>query len=116
MLGDGFGVVGVAFLSPFGFEVIEHNTDRDHFEKSVDGFALPELELAQQATVVGAQLQVGFLDEIVHQMLRGVRRVPTRGSAYDLGDERLKSANEFRPCGFVTGTDARFDQVFRREC
>ena len=116
VLGDGFGVIGVAFLSAFGFEVIEPYAGRDHFEKSVDGFALPELELPQQAAVVGAQFQIGFLDEIVHQMLRGVRSVPTRGSPHYLGDERLKSANEFRPCGFVTGTDACFDQVFRREC
>ncbi len=114
VLRECLGLTGVPFLSAFGFEVIENHTGSDNFEKSINGIALSRLEVPQQSAVVGTHLKVGFLDEVVYEMLSGVRRVASRSSPHYLSDQRLKSANEFCPCGIILGTDTRFGQVFRR--
>src|ERR1700704_6353074 len=105
-------MAGISFQSEFGLEVIEHYSGRDYFEKSVDRVFMPGLELPQLAAFVRAQLEIGFLDEVVEQMRGSLGPRATRGSRHHLSDQRLKSANEFRPSGFVMRTNALFDQIF----
>lgn len=116
LLRECLGVTGIALLSALGLEVIEDYAGGDNFDKSIDRIAMPGLELMQQSAIVRAQLEIGLLDKIIQVMGRNVRTLPPGGASDNLGDERLKSANEFCPCAFVVRADAYFDQVFRREC
>jgi len=109
LFGECFGLAGISFPGQLGLEVVEHYAGCNNFEKSKDRVLMPGMELPQLAAFIRAQLEIGFLDEVVEQMRRSLGPRATRGSRHNLGDQRLKSANEFRPSGFVMGTDALFD-------
>jgi hypothetical protein len=55
------------------------------------------MKIGQQGIAIGAKLQICFLDQIFYYIGGGSSPF-TASAAYDAGDQRVKTLDEFHPC------------------
>ena len=68
----------------------------EDLDVAVDGFWVGGIESSQQGSALCAELEVGFLDEVVENLRGGF--APLSGNANDdCSDEGIEAANEFGP-------------------
>ena len=93
---DLFELAGAALLGVDGFEMVAHYVGGDDFDVAGEGVGVLLLEGAEDAEVVGTELEVGFLEQVVYGLFGGVAE-SAGGAQDDGGDEAVEAADELLP-------------------
>lgn len=93
---DLFELAGAPLLGVGGFEVIADHVRGEDFDVAGEGVGVLLLEGAEDAEVVGAELEVGFLEEVVYGLFGGIAE-SAGGAQDDGGDEAMEAADELFP-------------------
>jgi hypothetical protein len=104
----GINVAAAAFRSVGRFKVIVDDVGGDNFQEAKNGIGMVGAKVFEQAALVGAELEVSFLDKIVKQR-RGGLSPNASGAQGDGGDELVKTADKLGPSVVVPTFQARHD-------
>jgi hypothetical protein len=110
---DLFELAGAALLGVGGSEVISHYVRGEYFDVAGEGVGVLLLEGAEDAEVVGAELEVGFLEEVVYGLFGGVAE-SAGGAQDDGGDEAMEAADELFPGFGAARCGAAADEFLNR--
>ena len=101
---------GTTLFGESGLEVIVRNVPSNDLQETKDRVWVARLERSKQPAIIVAELEVGFLDEIIESLAGGFPEVA--GSAKDgCRDDRLKTADEFLPYCRVVRAGTGFNQI-----
>jgi hypothetical protein len=111
---DLFEVAGAALLGVGGFEMIADEVGGEDLDVAGEGVGVLLLEGAEDAEVVGTELEVGLLDEVVYGLPGGVAE-SGGGAEDDGGDEAVEAADELLPGFGAAGCGAPAHEFFYRD-
>src|SRR5713226_1380238 len=93
---DLFELAGSALSGVDRFEMVAHDVGGDDFDVAGEGVGVLLLEAAEDTKVIGTELEVGFLEEVVYGLFGGVAE-SAGGAQDDSGDEAVEAADELLP-------------------
>jgi hypothetical protein len=110
---DLFELAGSALLGVDGFEMVADYVGGDDFDVAGEGVGVLLLEGAEDAEVVGTELEVGFLEEVVYGLF-GCVAESAGGAQDDGGDKAVETADELLPGFGAAGCGAAAYQFLNR--
>jgi hypothetical protein len=110
---DLFELAGAPLLGVGGFEMIAHYVRGEYFDVAGEGLGVLLLETTEDAEVVGTELEVGFLEEVVYGLFGGVAE-SAGGAQDDGGDEAVEAADELLPGLGAARCGAAADEFLNR--
>src|SRR5262249_50785762 len=96
-------------------QIVVHHVGGYDFEEAKQSRLVPEVKFAQRAEVVGEELEIGFLEQVVNQG-RGRRTVLPAADRLDdnCGHQGLIATYKLQPTGLVS-LEATPQQLWRRQ-
>ena len=94
--------------------MIAHYVRGEYFDVAGEGVGVLLLEGAEDAEVIGTELEVGFLEEVVYGLFGGVAE-SAGGAQDDGGDEAVEAADELLPGLGAAGCGAAADEFLNRD-